>query len=116
MNPWFAIAATIVLTVAGQLLQKRTALRFRAAAQASALAFYLRAFDFWLALLCLAAAMALWLVALASFDVSKAYALLGINYLLVPLAAVWLFGERLPPRGWLGALLVCAGVFLIGRS
>ncbi|MCL2886421.1 MAG: 4-amino-4-deoxy-L-arabinose-phospho-UDP flippase, partial [Betaproteobacteria bacterium] len=111
MNPWLAIAATIVLTVAGQLLQKRTALRF-AAARGSALAFYLRAADFWLALLCLSGAMALWLVALASFDVSKAYALLGINYLLVPLAAVWLFGERLPPRGWLGALLVCAGIFL----
>ncbi|MDR0775158.1 MAG: EamA family transporter [Azonexus sp.] len=116
MNPWFAIAGTIVLTVVGQLLQKRVALRFGAAERGSALSFYLRASDFWLALLCLAGAMALWLVALASFEVSKAYALLGINYLLVPLAAIWLFGERLSARGWLGALLVCAGVFLIGRS
>jgi undecaprenyl phosphate-alpha-L-ara4N flippase subunit ArnE len=121
MNPWLAIAATIVLTVVGQLLQKRVALRFRAAALGagrgnSALSFYLRASDFWLALLCLAGAMALWLVALASFEVSKAYALLGVNYLLVPLAAIWLFGERLPARGWLGALLICAGVFLTGRS
>ncbi|MDR1995371.1 EamA family transporter [Azonexus sp.] len=116
MNPWFAIAATIILTVAGQLLQKRTALRFRAAAHGSALSFYLRASDFWLALLCLTGAMVLWLVVLASFEVSKAYALLGVNYLLVPLAAIWLFGERLPVRGWLGALLVCVGIFLIGRS
>ena len=113
MNPWLAIAGTIALTVAGQLLQKRVALRFGAAAGLSC---YLRAADFWLALLCLAGAMALWLVALASFEISKAYALLGVNYLLVPLAAIGLFGERLPARGWLGALLVCAGILLIGRS
>jgi multidrug transporter EmrE-like cation transporter len=116
MNHWFAIMATIVLTVAGQLLQKRVALRFRAAGQGAALVFYLRSVDFWLALLCLAGAMVTWLVALTNFEVSKAYALLGVNYLLVPLAAIGLFGERLPARGWLGALLVCAGVFLTGRS
>lgn len=110
------VAITLALTAISQLLQKAVALRHRAQSQHSALAFYGREPLFWLAMLGLGAGMITWLVALAQLEVSKAYALLSINYLLVPILATRLFAERLPPRGWLGAAALCIGVILIGRS
>jgi undecaprenyl phosphate-alpha-L-ara4N flippase subunit ArnE len=114
MNPTFYIGATIVLTAASQLLQKMVALQSQRTN--AAMTFYLRNKFFWLALALLACGMLTWLIALESFDVSKAYALLSINYLLVPLAAVALFNERLSRRNWLGAIILCIGAVLIGRS
>ncbi|HEY3700604.1 MAG TPA: EamA family transporter [Spongiibacteraceae bacterium] len=110
------VAITIALTTISQLLQKSAALRYRQQASKNALAFYCREPRFWLALLGLGLGMLTWLAALGSIEISKAYALLSINYLLVPIAAAWLFSERLPPRGWLGAIALCIGVLLIGKS
>ena len=120
MNDDFFIALTIALTSASQLLQKAAAVRYLAHLQAgadnSALRFYRREPRFWLAMLSLGCAMLSWLVALRAVEVSKAYALLSISYLLVPLIATRLFGERMTPRARLGAILLFAGVVLIGRS
>ena len=117
MNPAIAVAITIAFTAVSQLLQKRVAVRHRNKhADASTLSFYLRSPSFWFALICLGLGMLSWLFALSSMEVGKAYALLSVNYLLVPIAATFLFKESLPLRGWLGALLLCAGIVLIGKS
>jgi undecaprenyl phosphate-alpha-L-ara4N flippase subunit ArnE len=118
MNAALAVAVTITLTAISQLLQKQVALcaSIHQPKGSSAFHFYLRQPRFWLALLCLGIAMAAWLYALGQLEVSKAYALLSVNYLLVPLAARLFFGERLARRGWLGALLIGVGVCLIGLS
>lgn len=115
---YVAIAITIFFTVTGQILQKRVADLRNAIAtpNTSTLQFYFRQPQFWLALTCLGLAMMAWIYALTSIEVSKAYALLSVNYLLVPLVARWLFAERLSKRQWSGALLLCVGLALIGRS
>lgn len=118
LSAYIAIAVTIFFTVAGQILQKRVAdLRNAVTTPAtSTLQFYFRQPQFWMALTCLGLAMIAWIYALTSIEVSKAYALLSVNYLLVPLVARWLFAERLSKRQWSGALLLCLGLTLIGRS
>lgn len=117
----FSIAATIALTTLSQLLQKLAALRYstrnkNCPQQISALQFYLREPRFWLAMICLGSAMLTWLIALRTTEVSKAYALLSISYLLVPIIAIRVFGEQMTMRARLGALLLFVGVLLIGRS
>lgn len=114
-TPAIAIAITILFTAISQLLQKRVALLHRNS-ETSTLNFYLHSPSFWLALICLGLGMLAWLFALSAMEVGKAYALLSINYLLVPLAATFLFNERLPLRGWIGAALLCIGITLIGKS
>lgn len=114
MNVSPYLIATILLTASSQLLQKFVALRSARSGRATHA--YFRDNYFWLALLLLACAMATWLCALASLEISKAYALLSINYVLVPLTAVLIFGERMSRRNWLGTCVLCLGVVLIGHS
>ena len=57
-----------------------------------------------------------WIVVLSKVDLSLAYPMLAINYVLVPLTA-WLFlGEQVPTLRWLGAGVVIVGVVIISRT
>lgn len=57
-----------------------------------------------------------WLVVLSKVDLSLAYPMLALNYVLVPLTA-WLFlGEQVPTLRWLGAGVVIIGVVIISRT
>jgi drug/metabolite transporter (DMT)-like permease len=56
-----------------------------------------------------------YLVALSRLDLSVAYPMVGFGYILVMLIS-WLFlREPVSPVRWLGALLIFAGVWLVGR-
>ncbi|HET6554185.1 MAG TPA: SMR family transporter [Dyella sp.] len=57
-----------------------------------------------------------WIVGLSRVDVSVAYPMLSLGYVVNALAAWWLFGEILGPARVAGILLILAGVFLIARS
>jgi len=57
-----------------------------------------------------------WIVVLSKIDLSLAYPMLALNYVLVPLTA-WLFlNEQVPPLRWLGIGVVILGVVVISRS
>lgn len=57
-----------------------------------------------------------WLVVLSKVDLSLAYPMLALNYVLVPLTA-WLFlGEQVPTLRWLGSGVVIIGVVIISRT
>ena len=57
-----------------------------------------------------------WLVVLSKVDLSLAYPMLALNYVLVPLTA-WVFlGEQVPTLRWLGAGVVIIGVVIISRT
>jgi len=53
-----------------------------------------------------------WIVALRKLQISFLYPMLSINYLLVPLGAWWLFGERLSKRRCIAVCVICLGVFV----
>lgn len=57
-----------------------------------------------------------WIIGLSRVDVSVAYPMLSLGYVVNALAAWWLFGEMIGPLRVAGILLILAGVFLIARS
>jgi multidrug transporter EmrE-like cation transporter len=61
------------------------------------------------------ASVVLWLVALSRVDVSLAYPMLSLGYVVNALAAWWLFGEALGPGRVAGMALILAGVWLLAR-
>ena len=57
-----------------------------------------------------------WMAAISRMPISKAYPYMAINFLLVALFAVWLFGERLDAYKIAGTLIIMAGVVVLSRS
>ncbi len=60
--------------------------------------------------------LAVWLMVLSRVDVSYAYPLLSVGYIVAALAGKYLFHEPLGPVRWAGIIIICLGVFLITRS
>jgi len=56
-----------------------------------------------------------WLEVLSKWDVSKAYPLVGLGF-VVTVAIGFLIGEQITIPRVIGVVLICAGVFLVGRS
>lgn len=57
-----------------------------------------------------------WIVGLSRVEVSVAYPMLSLGYVVNAVAAWWLFGEIIGPLRLAGILLILAGVFLVARS
>jgi drug/metabolite transporter (DMT)-like permease len=58
---------------------------------------------------------AAWVFAVSRRDISYLFPLSAMNYVVVALGGVWLFGERIPSMRWLGILVVFTGVWLMQR-
>ena len=57
-----------------------------------------------------------WLVILSKVEVSYAYPIGSLGYVLL-LFASWLFlGESIPLSRWIGVLFICLGIFFIARQ
>ena len=57
-----------------------------------------------------------WLVILSKVEVSYAYPIGSLGYILL-LFASWLFlGESIPLSRWIGVLFICLGIFFIARQ
>jgi len=56
-----------------------------------------------------------WLAVLSRLDVSLAYPLLALNFVLVPLLAWLILGEQVPSGRWFGVAIVLVGVTIISR-
>lgn len=60
--------------------------------------------------------IAVWLMVLSRVDVSYAYPLLSVGYIVTAVAGKILFGEVLGFDRSAGILVICLGVYLITRS
>ena len=67
-------------------------------------------------LLCYVLSVGIWIVALSRVDVSVAYPMLSIGYVVNAFAAWWLFGEALTPMRLAGITVILIGVVLISRT
>jgi drug/metabolite transporter (DMT)-like permease len=56
-----------------------------------------------------------WLGVISKWDVSKAYPMVGLGFVF-SVAIGFLIGEGVTPQRFFGVALICAGVFLVGRS
>lgn len=57
-----------------------------------------------------------WLMVLSRVDVSYAYPMLSIGYIVAALAGQAFFGESVNVVRWCGILTICFGVYLITRT
>ncbi len=57
-----------------------------------------------------------WIVVLSKIDLSLAYPMLALNYVLVPLTACLFLGEQVPALRWMGIGVVIVGVVIISRT
>lgn len=65
---------------------------------------------------CYAASLVVWIMALSRVEVSVAYPMLSIGYVVNAIAAWFLFGESVTAVRMAGIGLIIAGVFLVARS
>ena len=122
MSGYLLLALVCLLTCAGQLCQKRAAdLWARLGPHGGTAAPYprrarLMAAARWLLLSCLLLGLGLlaWLGVLRRLPVSLAYPMLSLNFVLIVLAARFIFHEATPRRHWYGVAAVAFGVLLLG--
>ncbi len=115
---FFLVVLTICCTSAAQIFEKRAALRSLASVEAVAdrgvvYGLLLKHRDFLISLVLLGIGLLLWLVVLARLDVSIAYPLLSLSYVVVMIAAKLFFDEQIPLHRWVGAFLIIAGIGLL---
>ncbi len=67
-------------------------------------------------LACYVLSVGVWIVGLSRVDVSVAYPMLSLGYVVNAAAAWYLFGEVLGPMRLAGMLLILAGVFVMSRA
>ena len=65
---------------------------------------------------CYVLSVGVWIVGLSRVEVSLAYPMLSLGYVVNALAAWWLFGEALGPMRWAGMMLILAGVLVMSRT
>ncbi|GBL46199.1 permease of the drug/metabolite transporter (DMT) superfamily [Sulfuriferula multivorans] len=67
-------------------------------------------------LTCYVISVVVWIMALSRVEVSLAYPMLSIGYVVNALAAWWLFGEALTVERLVGIGVIIFGVFLLART
>jgi multidrug transporter EmrE-like cation transporter len=65
---------------------------------------------------CYVISVVVWIMALSRVDVSIAYPMLSIGYVVNAGLAWWLFGEAVTPMRMIGIAIICFGVFIVARS
>ena len=67
-------------------------------------------------LACYVVSVGVWILGLSRVEVSVAYPLLSLGYVLNAVAAWWLFGEALTPMRIVGIGIIIVGVYVLTRS
>jgi multidrug transporter EmrE-like cation transporter len=57
-----------------------------------------------------------WLLVLSKLDLSLAYPMLALTYILIPLAARFVLGEQVPSLRWLGIGIIFIGVMVVAQT
>ncbi len=107
-----AFILSIVFTTSGQLLQKRASIKYSTQHNTSVL-HHLLNFDVILSIVLLALGLLFWLVVLTKVDLSLAYPLLSINYIVILLGARLFFKEFIPFHRWLGVMVILLGISVL---
>jgi multidrug transporter EmrE-like cation transporter len=57
-----------------------------------------------------------WIAVLARLNLSFAYPLLALNFVLIAIISRFFLGEAIPTMRWLGIAVICAGILVVARS
>lgn len=110
---YLLVIVVSLFTCVGQLCQKQAAQVWQQADERR-LTITLR----WLvlAVVSLGLGMAVWLMVLQRLPLSLAYPMLSLNFVLVTLAAGWLFNEPTTRRHWYGVGAIVLGILLMSLN
>lgn len=103
-----------LLTCLGQIAQKFAVESWRGPHARSGVLAKLTTAWLWVALACLGSGLLLWLLVLQHIEVSVAYPMLSLNFVLITLAARFAFHEHIDRRHWAGVGLIMLGVLCLG--
>lgn len=67
-------------------------------------------------LACYVISVVVWIMALSRVEVSIAYPLLSVGYVVNAIAAYYLFGEAVTPMRLTGIAVIIVGVWIVARS
>ena len=67
-------------------------------------------------ILCFGVSSVFWLVVLSRIELSMAYPLVSIAYIVTAIFSYFIFKENITLIRWIGILTICLGVFLVSRS
>lgn len=109
-NTLSLLAFTFLLT-AGQLLFKKVGLELRGEAGGGVWRLLLSP-ALYASLALYGIATLLWIWILSRVPLSRAYPYVALGVVLVPLASILIFGERVRPIFWLGAGLIIVGIIV----
>ena len=70
----------------------------------------------WAGLTCYVVSVVVWLLVLSRVEVSFAYPLLSVGYIVTAFAGRYLFHEAIGPMRWAGIIVICLGIWLITRT
>lgn len=118
----FALVLTgVLLNAAAQLLIKSGAetaghFSFTAGHIWQALLHFALQWQILLGLTFYAVSVVVWILALTRVQVSIAYPMLSLGYVVTAFAAWWLFGEALTVQKLLGIAVIIVGVVLVARA
>ncbi len=108
---------SVVLLTIGQICQKLAATKTLANGLGTdSIRALFACKQFWWAVLSLGLGMVLWLIALSSLEVSKAYPMLSLSYVLTVLSAKLLLREQVSGTRWLGVLLISIGAAVVSAA
>lgn len=111
---YLLLGASIILAVAGQILQKAAAAQTQSD-RASSLAFVRLLCSFYslAAMACLGLGVFLWLIVLSRQELTFAYPLLSSSYVLITLYARVVLKEHVPTIRWVGVCVILCGIYLV---
>ena len=115
------LAVTILLNVVGQLAMKKGmtavgAVTFQLDRFASTMGQALNNGYVLAGIAAYGVSAAVWLVLLSRLALSYVYPAISLGYVAVVLISWAVLREDVPPLRWLGVLVICVGVYLVGRS
>ncbi len=114
---YILLIISIALTTCGQIFQKLGAAKIKANLKmqrgliSSALNLYI-----FLGFLSLGLGAFLWLIVLSKMELSLAYPMLSLGYVLVTLISKFFFKEEIPRSRWIGVAIIMFGIILISRT
>jgi len=119
MNEVFYLLLSVLLNTTSHLLLKRGVLRGTSNVElnnSSSLSTYILIPEIWLGIFFNGLAAICWLFALSGVSLSYAFPFLSLNYILIPLGAMFLYKEPISRVRAIGIMVICIGIFLIALS
>jgi multidrug transporter EmrE-like cation transporter len=116
---YLILLVSISLAIAGQLLMKQGMMIFGKFPVAQLLPklipMFLQPYVFF-GFVCFAVSSIFWLVVLSRIDLSLAYPLVSIAYVVTAIFSYLVFKENVSLVRWMGIIVICLGVYLVSRS